>query len=1124
MASQKISQLPAASTSSGSDLYTLVQGGVNKSITFTALQTAIALTPSSGITQLTGDVSAVGPGPATATVNSVGGQSSSAIATAAIAVSTSTSSDTASTLIKRDGSGNFSAGVITASLIGNVTGNVSGSSATFTNALLGDVTGTQSATTIVSTVVTSKLLTGFSAGPNAVVLATDSILIGFEKLQAQINNVDADAITALTGDVTATGPGMAAATVNSIDGQTAVAVAAATVEVNAATAVNSPSTLIKRDSSGNFDAGTISANLVGDVTGNVTGDLTGNVVGNVSGSSASFTGSLSGDVTGTQGATTITATVVTGKALTGYSVGANTPILATDTILSAFEKVQGQINNTDISAITALTGDVSASGPGSAAATVNSVGGKSASAVATAVTTVAAATNLDTPSTLVERDSSGNFSAGTITANLTGNASGSAGSFTGSLVGDITGTQGATVVSAIRGTTVSGTTGTGNVVFSASPTFTGTIVAASATFSGTVAINGSSIAALEVGSNVLTVDTVNGAIGINTAPSTAALIDVINSSGSTKAIQLTGYGSNVGVRGRYANGTLLAPTAATAGNTLEFIAGRGYGTSQFAVSSTGAFSIVAGETFTNTSNATYLTFSVTPTGSISNSEAMRLNSTGNLLVATTTDNGTDKLQVNGSASIVGNTKIATATTSVATLGASGSTAIHQFNGGTSYTNRTIAASTYTIDSSTTDRIVYTDSTSNPISITLPAPTSGRFLIVQDKTGQAQNNNVTIIPHTSQTINGLASVIIANAYGGYIFISDGTNWTFFANAYNASTAFAFGGGTDGNVTITTTVTLTRDMFYENLTISGVGKLIVGGYRIFVSGILNLTGAAAGAIQATGANGGAGAAAGNGGALGGAGTANTIGVGTVGVIGGAGGTAAGVEGATGTSPVAGQGGPSGAGSTGGTGTSGAGGAARPPVAILLGSPFTRFATDLLRAAVVYGGGGGAPGGSGGGGDGTSGAGGGGGGGAGGVIYLAANFIRTNGAAASSIQALGGNGGTGGSPAGGTRGAGGGGPGAGGGWIYLIYGTKLDTAASNVLDVSGGGSGSGGTGTNGANSGGASGGGGGGGRIDLFNMTTGTAVEVFGGTATTGNPASSVNSGGGSGVAGQVIQLNF
>ncbi len=73
--------------------------------------------------------------------------------------------------------------------------------------------------------------------------------------------------------------------------------------------------------------------------------------------------------------------------------------------------------------ISALTGDVSASGTGSVAATVNSVGGSSAASVHSAELAANGATSADTPSTLVSRDSSGNFSAGNITAALTGHAS-----------------------------------------------------------------------------------------------------------------------------------------------------------------------------------------------------------------------------------------------------------------------------------------------------------------------------------------------------------------------------------------------------------------------------------------------------------------------------------------------------------------------------------------------------------------------------------------------------------------------------------------------------------------------------------------------------------------------------
>ena len=86
---------------------------------------------------------------------------------------------------------------------------------------------------------------------------------------------------------------------------------------------------------------------------------------------------LTGDVTNTVGSlvTAISNTTVTGKLLTGYVAGTNTPIVATDSILTAFENLQAQVSGTSGAAITSLTGDATAIGPGASAltlATVNS--------------------------------------------------------------------------------------------------------------------------------------------------------------------------------------------------------------------------------------------------------------------------------------------------------------------------------------------------------------------------------------------------------------------------------------------------------------------------------------------------------------------------------------------------------------------------------------------------------------------------------------------------------------------------------------------------------------------------------------------------------------------------------
>lgn len=196
---------------------------------------------------------------------------------------------------------------------------------------------------------------------------------------------------------------------------------------------------------------------------------------------------------------------------------------------------------------------------------------------------------------------------------------------------------GAFTVQKIQSNVVSGTTGTTNVVFSASPTLT-----------GSVAINSSSTTAETINTNSFVFDATNNALGIGTAASSNTSIDIVNSSSVAKAVQTTGYGHSVGYRGRYANGTSGSPTASVNGDLLNFFSARGYGDTSFALASTGAINITAGATFTDTSMPTYMSFNVTPSSAVSSSEKMRLNSTGHLLLNTTTDNGTDELQVNGS--------------------------------------------------------------------------------------------------------------------------------------------------------------------------------------------------------------------------------------------------------------------------------------------------------------------------------------------------------------------------------------------------------------------------------------------------------------------------------------------
>ncbi len=80
-------------------------------------------------------------------------------------------------------------------------------------------------------------------------------------IQTQLNAKQATGnyITALTGDVAASGPGSVASTVALVAGSTAANVHAAELLANAATDANTASAIVKRDGSGNFVAGSITA-------------------------------------------------------------------------------------------------------------------------------------------------------------------------------------------------------------------------------------------------------------------------------------------------------------------------------------------------------------------------------------------------------------------------------------------------------------------------------------------------------------------------------------------------------------------------------------------------------------------------------------------------------------------------------------------------------------------------------------------------------------------------------------------------------------------------------------------------------------------------------------------------
>ena len=310
---------------------------------------------------------------------------------------------------------------------------------------------------------------------------------------------------------------------------------------------------------------------------------------------------------------------------------------------------------------------------------------------------------------------------------------------------------------------------------------------------------------------------------------------------------------------------------------------------------------------------------------------------------------------------------------------------------------------------------------------------------------------------------------------------------------------FGAGTDGDVTISSgTTRLTRNMYYNNLTINSTGTLIPDGNAIHVRGTLNITGAQAGAINHNGANGTSSTnqAGGSGGLATSFGERFTVG--QVGTTGGTGTTTAGgTSGAVVAVPLSptSRGTNAGRSGAGGNGSGGLGGASFDATSPSR-SFFPRSIHDLLGVTLIItasntgqymsaapsGRGGGA-----GGGDGTNlGRGGGGGGGGAGCVLIFAKTIDVTGAIASVIQSRGGNGGNGANGATGNVGGGGGGGGACGGMVCIVY-EEIIGSATNIINISGGNGGNGGNGI-GTGLAGTGGNSGNAGVVVLINARTG------------------------------------
>ena len=652
-----------------------------------------ATTTTKGKIKLAGDLTGIAAAP---TVNSVGGSSSTTIHTAEQLANAATDANTNDAIVKRDASGNFSAGNITASLTGNVsgnvTGNVSGNAGTATvlasarsiygnsfdgSADLAQViapnyggTGVDNGTktiTLGGNILTANSFTttgNYSTTLNSVgttnitlpTTGTIATLAGTEtmtnkslispslsgiptaptaSLGTQNNQVATTAFVAsfvtnasvadasatvkgklqLAGDLTGTAD---LPTVKTFAGVNTATMATINTTIAAATASNTSNSLVKRDVTGNFSAGIITASLNGNANTATTLAAAKNIYGNAFDGSADLTQAIAGNYGGTgvdNGSKTITLggniltansfTTVGNYSTTLTSTGVTNVILPTTGTIATLAGTETFTNKTivDVSltgvptaptatagtstnqvATTAfvisatpdaasnvigkiqLAGDLSGT---AASPSVASVGGSAAADIHTAEQLANAATNNSSSSTIVKRDASGNFSAGTITANLLGTSTNVTGIVAGANGGTGVANSGKTItlggnMNTGRGFTTTGTTGSN-----------ASDITLKTTASTNVTLPTTGVLATVDGAENLTNKTVNGltlapaAVGFSiaggTSSKTITLTDDATVSGTNTGDQTINLTGDLTGSGTGTFSTTLANSGVTAG-------------------------------------------------------------------------------------------------------------------------------------------------------------------------------------------------------------------------------------------------------------------------------------------------------------------------------------------------------------------------------------------------------------------------------------------------------------------------------------------------------------------------------------------------------------------------------
>jgi len=322
-----------------------------------------------------------------------------------------TSANTASTIVARDASGNFSAGTITANLTGSASNNVLKAGDTMTGTLqlpagtaaAPSLVFTGSTTTGLSAAVANTLSFSTAGSQRMTISPTGVVAINGFSTAGVVHN---DASGNLTSSLIVNADVDPAAGI--VDTKLATISTAGKVSNSATTATssNTPNTIVLRDGSGNFSAGTITASLTGSASNNVlkAGDTMTGTLQLPAGSAAS------------------PSLVFTGSTTSGLSASAGDLVFST-TGVDRFQITSGGTLNIPAFTSAGIVHN-DASGDLSSSLIVNADVSPTAAIVDTKLATIATAgkvansattgTSLNSPNTLVLRDNTGSFAAQTI--------------------------------------------------------------------------------------------------------------------------------------------------------------------------------------------------------------------------------------------------------------------------------------------------------------------------------------------------------------------------------------------------------------------------------------------------------------------------------------------------------------------------------------------------------------------------------------------------------------------------------------------------------------------------------------------------------------------------------------